>query len=156
MIFTRTYRCSSKLPVADIKSRLAGKHFQVHNLDFEVSEKEGMLRIIPHAENEKEIKTLPITHVEFSGNGSNSQLKISSKIRKIDSGGPRLIVIFCAFILIAAVLFLLFGRGEYTSYSYFLFGLCAIIFIPFWLRMEKGYFDYVRKIRDYIKKQCSA
>jgi hypothetical protein len=27
-----------------------------------------------------------------------------------------------------------------------------LIFIIFWLRMEAGYFDYTRKIRDFIKQ----
>ena len=41
----------------DIKVRLLGKHVKVHNLDFEVSEKDRIIRVIPHAEQENEIRT---------------------------------------------------------------------------------------------------
>src|ERR1044071_5871088 len=90
MIFSRTYRYNSSMPAEAIKGRLIGKHVKVHNMDFEVSEKDRMLRIIPHAEQETNIKTLPITHVELKGKGDKTQVVINSKMRKIDSGGPML------------------------------------------------------------------
>jgi hypothetical protein len=156
MIFTRTYRYHSAMPVDDIKNRLLGKHMQVHNLDFEVSEKDLMLRIIPHAEQVTAIKTLPITHIEFKGNGDKTQVVISSKMRKIDSGGPTLVIAFCTFMLVGAILFFIFGKQEYSTFTYTLLGISLLIFIIFWMRMESGYFDYVRKIRDYIKTESKA
>lgn len=156
MLFSRTYRYLSTMAAEDIKSRLIGKHVKVHNMDFEVYEKDRMLRIIPHAEQEHSIKTLPITHVELQGDGNQTKVVINSKMRKIDSGGPMLIVIFCMFLLIAAVLFFIFGKEEYLSFTYTLMGISVFIFLVFWMRMEKGYFDYVRKIRDYIKTQSAA
>ena len=144
------------MQVDDIKNRLLGKHVRVHDLDFEVFEKDRMLRIIPHAEQETNIKTLPITHIEFKGKGDKTQLVISSKIRKIDSGGPTLIMIFCSFMFIGAILFFIFGKHEYVAYTYTLLGIGLLMFSIFWLRMESGYFDYVRKIRDYIKKESNA
>ena len=156
MLFSRTYRYQSAMPIEDIKSRLLGKHMRVHDMDFEVYEKDLMLRIIPHAEQETTIKTLPITHVELKGSGSKTQVVISSKMRKIDSRGPLLIVIFCTFMLIAALLFFLFGKQEYLSFTYTLLGISIAIFIVFWMRMETGYFDNIRKIRDHIKTQSAA
>lgn len=155
MIFSRTYRYHSSLPAEDLKGRLVGKHVTVHNLDFEVSEKDQELRIIPHAEDDQSIKTLPITHIVFKGNGSKTQVVINSKMRKIDSGGPMLIVIFCAVMLIGAFIFFLLGKSEYTSFTYTFGGLGLLIFAIFWTRMETGYFDYVRKIRDYVKKSVA-
>jgi len=140
----------------DIRKKLIGKHIQTHHLDFEISEKNGMLRIIPHAETEAGVKTLPITHVDINGKGSNTGLKISSKMRRIDAGGPYLITIFCLFLLIAAIMFFVFGTAEHKLYAYILGGAGALVFILFWFKMEAGYFDYVRKIRDYIKKETSA
>ena len=61
MVFSRTYRYNSNLSAEDIRRRLTGQHMKVHNLDFEVSEKGQMLRIIPHAEDVESVKTLPIT-----------------------------------------------------------------------------------------------
>jgi hypothetical protein len=144
------------MPAEDIKNRLVGKHVKVHNMDFEVFEKDRMLRIIPHAEQETNIRTLPITHIELKGKGNNTQVVINSKMRKIDSGGPLLIVIFCTFMLIAAILFFVFGKQEYLSFTYTLLGISVAIFLVFWLKMEAGYFDYIRKIRDYIKKESVA
>ncbi|RYE21431.1 MAG: hypothetical protein EOP51_15655 [Sphingobacteriales bacterium] len=155
MIFSRTYRYQSAMQIDDIKDRLVGKHVKVHDMDFEVSEKDYVLRIIPHAEQETTIKTLPITHVELKGKGNQTQLIISSKMRKIDSGGPMLIVIFCAFMLAGALLLFVFGEEEYMSFTYTFAGISLAIFLVFWMRMESGYFDYVRKIRDYIKKNVA-
>ncbi len=155
MIFSRTYRYNSSMRVEDIKNRLLGKHVKVHNLDFEVSENEKMLKIIPHAETVTDIKTLPITHVKFKGNGGKTQVVVSSKMRKIDSGGPTLILIFCVFLLAAAVISFVSNPEGNASITYTLAGIGVAIFVLFWLRMERGYFDYVRKIRDFIKKQSA-
>ena len=155
MIFSRTYRYQSTRGADDIKGRLLGKHVKVHNMDFEVSEKDRVLRIIPHAEDETDLKTLPITHIEIKGKGDKTQVVVNSKMRKIDSGGPMLVVIFCTFLLVAAILFFVFGRSEYMNFVYTLGGIGAGIFLLFWMRMERGYFDYVRKIRDYVKNSVA-
>ena len=144
------------MPMETIKSRLLGQHVRVHNLDFEVFEKDRMLRIIPHAEQEDNIRTLPITHVELEGQGDKTRLVISSKMRKIDKGGPMLIVSFCLVMVIAAVVFQVFGQNDLQMYSYTTLGIGLLVFIVFWWRMQSGYFDYVRKIRDYIKLQSVA
>ncbi|MBL7683344.1 MAG: hypothetical protein JNK00_08270 [Flavipsychrobacter sp.] len=155
MIFSRTYRYQSTMRPDDIKGRLLGKHVKVHNMDFEVSEKDKVIRVIPHAEQENEIKTLPITHIELNNKGDKTQVVISSKMRKIDSGGPLLIMIFCLFLFIATVVTFTVGK-DLQIYTY-TFGIIGVsIFAIFWMRMERGYFDYVRKIRDYVKKQSVA
>lgn len=156
MLFSRTYRYSSSMPIEDIKTRLLGKHMTVHDMDFEIFEKDRQLRIIPHAEQEGNIKTLPITHVEFRGKDNKTQVVISSKMRKIDSGGPLLVIIFCSFMLIAGVLFFIFGDKEYLPFTYTMLGISIFIFAFFWFRMEVGYFDYIRKIRDHVKNQSVA
>ena len=125
-------------------------------MDFEVYEKEGMIKIIPHAEQEEAIKVLPITHVELSGKGPETQVTVSSKMRRIDKGGPMILIIFCIFMLIAAIILSLSVQQQYNGYSIPLAGIGLLIFIIFWLRLESGYFDYVRKIRDYVKTQCAA
>ena len=156
MFFTRTYKYSSAKSADDIKHSLLGKHVRIHNLDFEIFEKDSMLRIIPHAEQETNVKTLPITHIELSGGGEKTEVVISSKMRKIDSGGPMLILVFCLFLLIGSVMFFLFGQNEYASYTYSLLGASLLFFSVFWLRMERGYFDYIRKIRDYVKEESAV
>lgn len=151
MLFSRTYRYSSSMPVEDIKGRLVGKHVTVHNLDFEVFEKDRQIKIIPHAESIQAIKTLPITHIELNRDGNKTKVVISSKMRKIDQGGPLLIVVFCVFMLIGGIVAYNL-RQEMVMYASLL-GISLVLFTIFWYRMEAGYFDYVRKIRDYIKKE---
>lgn len=157
MLFSRTYRYRSSLPISEIKSRLLGQHVKVHDLDFEVSERDNILRIIPHAERVENIKTLPITHVEMESNGNNTNVRISSKMRKIDKGGPMLIVSFCFVMIVAAVIFRIFSQqSDLVLYSYTTLGISVLIFVVFWWRMQSGYFDYVHKIRDYIKERTMA
>ena len=158
MIFSRTYRYLSNLSADEIRGKLTGQHMKVHDLDFEVSEKGQTLRIIPHAEEVESVKTLPITHVDFTGRGSQTQVVIRSKMRRIDEGGPMLVVVFCIFLLIAGVIAFMVGHDDqdYAMYAYVLLGIGLLIFAIFWMRMEAGYFDYVRKIRNHIKQQSVA
>lgn len=155
MLFSRTYRYISASSEDDIRNRLIGKHMQVHNLDFEVSEKDRILKIIPHAEQDTNIRTLPITHVKFKGKEGKTHVVVSSKMRKIDSGGPLLILAFVTIMVVAALMLFIFGDEKYLMYTYTLGGIGLGIFLVFWMRMETGYFDYIRKIRDYIKKQTA-
>lgn len=155
MIFNRTYRYNTQLSMEDIKQRLLGQHIQVHHLDFEITEKEKMLKIIPHAEDAVGIKTLPITHVEMQGLGSaGTKVIVSSKPRRIDVGGPYLIVIFCLFCILGASGFYIINPNESYWPSLAMAGVGVIMFIVFWLRMEAGYFDYTRKIRDFVKQNA--
>ena len=154
MIFSRTYRYVSAASEEDLKGRLLGKHMKVHDMDFEVSEKGRMLKIIPHAEQETGIKTLPITHVEFKGKGGKTQVVVTSKMRKIDSGGPMLIMVFVSFLILASLILLIVGGVKYNTYTYTLGAIGLLIVGVFWTRMQTGYFDYIRKIRDFIKKQA--
>jgi len=152
MIFNRTYRLQSPLTIAVLKERLNMQKLKVHNLDFEISEKENMLKIIPHAEDVTGVKTLPITHIGLNGNGDHgTNITLRSKPRKIDVGGPYLIVVFCLFCVVGAGLFYLINAEEYMWPSLTMVSIGIIIFIVFWLKMETGYFDYTRKIRNQVR-----
>jgi hypothetical protein len=69
-------------------------------------------------------------------------------MRKLDAGGPQLIVIFCAFLFIASII--LFFTSEDLKITLTFLGISILIFSAFWFRMQTGYFDYVRKIREYV------
>lgn len=150
MLFNRTYNFTSKQPADEIKKRLLGNHLDLHHLDFEILDKEHMLKIIPHAENIDAVKTLPITHVSFASNGKGTRVKVAAHMRRIDAGGPILLTVFCAITMIAGAI-VYFMKPEESYIAMALFALGFIIFIVFWFRMERGYFDYVRKIKSYIK-----
>jgi hypothetical protein len=70
-------------------------------------------------------------------------------MRKLDAGGPQLIVIFCAFLFVASIL-LFFTSGD-MKITLTILGFCVLIFGTFLFRMQTGYYDYVRKIRSYVK-----
>lgn len=149
MFFTRTQRYHFPIPKEDFRTRLIGKHVKIHDLDFEVYERGQTLKIIPHAELVDDLKTLPITDVELSSDGNATNVIITSKMRKLDMGGPQLILLFCGFLLLASLILLMVGRERLFTYT--LLGISTLVFTIFWVRMEMGYFDYVRKIRDYVK-----
>lgn len=152
MIFNRTYRIQSPLSINILKERLEKRQLKIHDLDFEISEKENVLKVIPRAENEEGVRTLPITHIGFQGNGSNgTKITLSSKPRKIDVGGPYLIIIFCLFCIIGASIFYWINSVEYFMPSISMMAVGFLIFVIFWIRMETGYFDYTRKIRNEIR-----
>ena len=150
MFFTRSFSYQSSLTREDLKRRLIGKHVKIHNLDFEVLEDEEALSIIPHAEQEEAIKTLPITWVRFNENGGKTNVMIKSEMRKFDQGVPQLVLIACAIIFIVAGV--LYYANE-LLFTYILGGLGLAIFVTFWVRMQNGYFDYVRKVRSYVKSK---
>lgn len=153
MFFTRTHEFSLPISRDEFKQRLLGKHVKIHNLDFEVIEYDYKLSIIPHAEQVNEIKTLPITELDFKEVSGKTTVVLKSQIRKIDAGGPMLIMIFCLFLLIASVV--LFFTSEEPVIMYMFLGIGTLIFLAFWIRMQRGYFDYVRKVRQYVKERSS-
>ena len=151
MFFTRTHKFQSPVGREELKNRLIGKHVRIHNLDFEVFEQHSELRIIPHAERVNSIKTLPITHVQLREKGNGTEVVITSKMRKIDAGGPQLILIFCAFLLIASGILWYVGGEKTITYTMLSIGI--LIFVAFLFRMQMGYFDYVRKVRGYVRSR---
>lgn len=151
MFFTRSFSYQSSLTRDDLKRRLIGKHVKIHNLDFEVLEDEDMLSIIPHAEQVESIKTLPITFVRFNEQDGKTKVLVRSEMRKLDMGGPMLVLIACI------ILFLVSGVLHYVAQepmlTYVLGGTGLLILVAFLIRMQTGYFDYIRKVRSYIKSK---
>jgi len=149
MFFTRTRSFHFALSKEDLKNRLIGKHVKIHNLDFEVLEEDNKLSIVPHAEQVNAIKTLPVTTVDMREDSGKTKVTVTSKLRQFDSGGPMLVMIFCIFMFAASIVLLYVGNEPLITYT--LLGISIFIFAVFWIRMEMGYFDYVRKIRAYVK-----
>lgn len=152
MLFTRIHTYYFPMRKEELKSRLVGKHVQIHNLDFEVFEKDRKLSIVPHAEQVETIKTLPITSIVFNEEGNKTKVVVTSKMRQLDSGGPVLIMLFCAFMVLAS--FFLYTVNREPSVAYTLMGISVTILTLFCIRLQTGYFDYVRKVRAYIKSKA--
>lgn len=153
MIFNRSYTFTSPQSVEEAKDTLTGKHVDVHKLDFEIMEKDRLLKVIPHAENEERLRILPITHLDIIPDGNGSKIKMTTKPRRIDAGGPYLLVIFCIFCVIAGVGLYLFKREEVLLPALGITAVGLLVFIIFWIKMESGYFDYVRKIKRFVKSR---
>lgn len=154
MIFNRTYKYRSTRKTEDLKSLLLDSSIEVKNQSFFISDRGDILRIIPDAENRKDLTTLPVTHINMRKNGNDrTELTLFSKPRKIDAGGPYLVVIFCLFLLIAAgVIYYVDPTKENYIPVLGLVALSVIGFVVFWIRMQMGYFDYVKGINKEIEK----
>lgn len=153
MLFARSYRLTSNTSAEAIRKAILGDMFRVHNLDFEVYESDNCIKIIPHAENQSDIKTLPITHIDLRDAGNETSLRVSYKIRKIDQGGPYLLMVFCLFLLVGAIAFYLYHE---QTLAWVFIGIFLIFFGGFWAKMQSGYFDYVAQIRKYLKEKAAA
>lgn len=152
MFFVRTYNFPLNVSREEFMKRLIGRHVTIHNLDFEIYDQEDRLCIVPHAEQVTEIKTLPITWIGFSNDSGKTKVTVKSSIRQIDAGGPMLITIFCVFLLIAAIILSISSGGD-PKITYTFLGLDVLVYGIFWIRMKRGYLDYVHKIRDYVKER---
>lgn len=154
MMFNRTYRFSSSHNAAQIRENLIGQHMTIHHLDFEIQERDRMIKIIPHAENVEELKTLPITHVELQETSNGTNVKVKSHPRRIDVGGPNLIIVFCIFALLVGALLYFLRPHDSPFPPLAIASVGVLVFIIFWIRMEAGYFDYVRKIKKFVKSRA--
>ncbi len=153
MLFARSYRLTSGNSVEAIKEALLGKIFTIRNMKFEVYEGDKHIKIIPHSEDNRDSGTLPITHLNLEGRGDTTNLNVSYKIRKLDQGGPYLLVIFCIFLLLGSLAFFYFHEN---ILGFVFLALSFIIFAGFWVKMQSGYFDYAAKIKKHIKERISA
>jgi hypothetical protein len=150
-LFTRRHTFYFSLPKEELKRRLVGEHVRIHNLDFEVLETERKLSIIPHAEQVETIKTLPITSVVFKEDGNRTKVVVTSKMRQLDSGGPFLILLFSSFMIITGLVLLKMNVEQAVAFT--LLGISAFILTLFTIRLQTGYFDYVHKVRHYVKSK---
>jgi len=154
MIFRRSYTLKSNLTEKEIRQKLTGQHFKVHDLDFEVMDKGGVLKVIPHTElAEEKVYTLPITHLIPKAVGDKTKIKIKSKPRRIDIGGPTIALFFIIFIMVAGVLMYMSGEPDYTKASFGMIGIGIVLLLIFAYRMSKGYFDYISKIKAWVKSK---
>ncbi len=153
MIFRRSYTFNSNQDADKLKSVFLGKHLSIHNIDFEIFDKDGAVKVIPHAENDESVHTLPITELKFTKQGDKTIIKMKSKPRRIDIGGIQLTLSFSFFLFLAALVVFLTLKNSYSNVSYILFGLSVVIFAAVWFRMEQGYFDYIRKIKNWVSEQ---
>ncbi len=151
MIFRRYATFKSAKNANELKTNFLGQHFKIHDLDFEIMGDDDIIRVIPHAETEDHVYTLPITRLRFIPSDNGTIIKMLAKPRRIDIGGPYLLMIFVCFMIIASILLITLGEGAYNTTAYILFGAAIAIFAILWFRLEQGYFDYIRKVKSWVK-----
>lgn len=151
MIFRRYATFKSAKNANELKTNFLGQHFKIHDLDFEIMGDDDIIRVIPHAETEDHVYTLPITRLRFIPSDNGTIIKMLAKPRRIDIGGPYLLMIFVCFMIIASILLITLGEGAYNITAYILFGSAIAIFAILWFRLEQGYFDYIRKVKSWVK-----
>jgi hypothetical protein len=59
-------------------------------------------------------------------------------------------MIFITFAIIAGILLIIKGEGNYNFTAYLLMGIAGITYIFLFIRMQQGYFDYIRKIKKWV------
>lgn len=149
MLFTRQFQFNCSKNAETLYKHFLGKHLTIHQLDFEVYDEGDHLKVIPHTENSDQIYTLPITKVIIAPDNKGASVKMKFSPRHIDIGGPYLLLIFIAFAIIAGLLLLWFKTNIQTAFI--LIGIALVAVAIMWYRMERGYFDYIRKIKAWIK-----
>ncbi len=153
MIFERKYKIPLQVPLKTFEDRILGEHFKIHDIDFEVYDHvdNDMIKIIPHAEYVKKATTLPITHLNIIRDADNTPKNIEAQfhIRKIDKGLPLFFIILGIASLIIGIIGLNYENLVKTSYVFIGFGIVELIFT--FLRLNRGYYDYVRKIKSWVE-----
>ncbi len=155
MIFRRSYNYNTKLSRTQLREKLEGKHFDIHGLDFECMDRDGVLKIIPHTEWEDDkVFTLPITHLICADKTDGSiDLKIKFKPRRIDIGGPTIALVFILVFLFLGLGFYFSSAATYKTESLVMAIIGGVLLIIYGFRMNAGYFDYIRKIRKWVKSK---
>lgn len=149
MLFTRQYQFNCGKNPSSLRQRFLGKHVNIHQLDFEVFDEGDHLKVIPHTENSDSIYTLPITKMMITPDNQGAKIRMKFSPRLIDIGGPYLLLSFIAFAIISGLLLLWFNTNIQTAYI--ILGTSLLVFSILWYRMEKGYFDYIRKLKQWAK-----
>lgn len=150
-MFTKIFYHPVHMTKEMVRQRLLGKHMNIHDLDFEVMESERALRVVPHAEQIDSIMTLPVTRIDVVEKDGATQLKMVSHIRKMDAGGPILLMILM--LLLASASAVLWMAREHF-FSMIMGSIFLAILLGFLYKLQVGYYDYVRKTQLNILKAC--
>jgi hypothetical protein len=151
MIFNSSSTVKSTQSADELRKFFLGQHLSIHELDFEITQLGDVMHVVPNIADSSHMYTLPVTQLNFSSAGNTTDIKITSQPRRIDVGGPYLLMIFIVFAFITAFLLLKLGGGNYNNTAYIMIGIAGIILITLYYRLYIGYYDYVRKIVNWVK-----
>jgi hypothetical protein len=147
-MFTRTHQYRFPIPKEHLKYRLVGNHLKIHSHEFAVLEDEQILSIMPNVE-ELQDSRFPITQLELKEEGNATEMIITSKMPVNEAGGQIVALSFCVFFFIASLVSLYFGHDPIITIT--LCGISLAVFLFLFVRLQTGYFDYVRRIQGNLK-----
>lgn len=155
MFFNTSSRITSKQNPGQVKSALVGKHFQIKELDFEFKESEGIIKVIPHTENDERSRIVPITHVHLSNGGNGTEIRLSSKPRRIDLGGLYLAVGSIVLLLLIGVYLRMTYPEQSVWVSIGIVAAAVLAFILFRIRLQSSYYGYIGGLKNFIRKETN-
>ena len=153
MLFNTTSRLSSKMNTGQVKEALVGKHVQIKELDFEFKESEGIIKVIPHTENDERSRLVPITHITTENNGNGTHIQIRAKPRRIDLGGLYLAIGSIILLGLIGVYLRLTYPEQSPLVAIGILVLALLAFVIFRMRLQSGDYGYIGNIKSFIKKQ---
>jgi hypothetical protein len=152
MLFARTYKLKTNTRITDLKIRLLSKRITIDQYAYEIFEENNLIHILPDR-SLSDGSVLPDVFLrldETIDKGTNIEMK--AKLRLQDEGGPFLVLVFCALLFIASLLFFLINAKEFEVLYLTTLGLGLLIFGLFWLRMQRGYFKHIRTLKSILLK----
>jgi hypothetical protein len=153
MFFNTTSRFSSKLKPEQVRNALVGKHVKIKELDFEFKESEGIIKVIPHTENDERSRIVPISHVLVNPKGADTELELKTKPRRIDLGGLYLVVGSIILVIMIAIYLRITYPEQSIWVSISVLVAALIAFLIFRLRLQSSYYGYIGNLRSFIKNQ---
>ncbi len=148
-MFTRTHQYTFPIPKEHLKYRLVGNHLTIHSHEFSVLEDEQILSILPNVEELNDSK-FPITQLELKEEGNRTEMIITSKMPTNEAGGQIVALTFCVFFFFASLVSLFFGHDPLITITLSAVGLAVFLFL--FIRLQMGYFEYVRRIQGNLKE----
>lgn len=148
-MFTRTHQYKFPIPKEHLKYRLVGNHLTIHSHEFSVLEDEQILSIMPNVEELNDSK-FPITQLELKEEGNSTEMIITSKMPINEAGGQMVALTFCVLFFIASLVSLYFAQDPLLTITLSAISLAVFLFL--FIRLQIGYFDYVRKIQGNLKE----
>jgi hypothetical protein len=152
MLFERTYSLKTNRNMADLQNLLLSKKIKIDQYEYEIFKENNNIHILPNRAV-LDGKFLPEVILKLDAtifNGTNIEIKAT--LREQDKGGPILVLIFCALLFIASLLFFLISAKEFEVLYLTTLGLGLLIFGFFWLRMQRGYFKHIRTLKSILQK----
>ncbi len=155
-MFEKKNKITLEVDGATFYKRVMGKRFHVHDLEFEVYDapnEKGEIKIIPHSENVRRTTTLPITLISVFENSEPPYVLAHYHMRSIDIGLPKFLTIFFAGMFLFGIITFFSSQG-FKSTGMIFMSIALIGFLIMLIRLNSGYYDYIRKINHWLEAQA--